>query len=94
MSDRRRARTAARSATTPALPPGLSSRCDPLWSDHAAVVEHYGEYLTDCDLSGMAMGQRLYYRAVERWAIANGYESPTQPRRADWGALRRAGIVG
>jgi len=71
-------------------PPELGSRLDPFWTDHAAVVEKYAEYLTPGQLTSTA-GRNLHQTVINAWAVAHGFTDHNGA--ADWHALRAAGVL-
>lgn len=85
---RRRERELPR--TRAGWPAELASRLHPFWTDHAAVVDRYGEHLTPGQLTSTA-GRNLYQSVVSGWAVAHGFTSRNGD--PDWHALRAAGVL-
>ena len=94
---RRRVHTPHREpGASEAYPPELRSRCEPFWSDLDRVVARFAEYVERWERDSFIYRARpsaLYHRILSRWAVANGFESPTNPNTPDWSALRAAGVT-
>jgi len=71
-------------------PSELSSRVHPIWKDHAAVVERFGQYLSPTEVTSSA-GRNLHQTVINAWAVAHGFTDHNGA--ADWQALRAAGVL-
>lgn len=77
-------------------PPQLATKLLPFWQNLGAVVGVFSKYVTDDERESPIFAQRpdaLYRRILNRWALDNGFESTRNTGRADFTALRAAGVI-
>ena len=75
------------------IPDELLSRLHPVWKDPDAVRAAFPGYVRPGDFAPLSF-RRLYATLLNRWAIANGYESEEYPGHMDLRRLRAAGLYG
>lgn len=90
MSDRRRARAAAPTATDSGVPPEFTDVSHPVWHDEDLLLARFPDLVDDRVVSRLRMGGRVDQQVMSHWAMSNGYASKQYPGMPDWRALRAA----